>query len=64
MMLDRVLLRLRQESDLRRVERDTGLRYSWLIQLKKGRFGDPGVSKIEKLDSYFRARDADETAAA
>lgn len=58
MMLDRVLNRLREEKSLRRVERETGLSYSWLIQLKKGRFQDPGVRRIEALDCYFRARDA------
>lgn len=56
MMLDRVLRHLRDpKTDLRAVEKATGLKYSWLAQLKSGRFSDPGVNKIEKLDSYFRA---------
>lgn len=55
MMLERVLRHLRDPStDLKSVAKATGLKYSWLAQLKTGRFGDPGVSKIEKLDSYFR----------
>jgi hypothetical protein len=56
MMLDRVLRHLRDPSvDLKAVAAATGLKYSWLSQLKTGRFTDPGVKKIETLDSYFRA---------
>ena len=56
MMLERVMRQLRDPStDLKAVAEATGLKYSWLSQLAKGRFTDPGVSKIEKLDSYFRA---------
>lgn len=56
MMLERVLRHLRDPStDLKAVAAATGLKYSWLFQLRNGRFGDPGVSKIEALDSYFRA---------
>ena len=55
-MLERVMRYLRDPStDLKAVAAATGLKYSWLSQLKTGRFSDPGVSKIEKLDSYFRA---------
>lgn len=56
MMLDRVLRNLRDpNTDLKAVAQATGLKYSWLAQLRTGRFSDPGVNKIEKLDSYFRA---------
>lgn len=56
MMLDRVLRDLRDPAtDLKAVAKATDLKYSWLSQLKTGRFSDPGVMKIEKLDSYFRA---------
>lgn len=56
MMLDRVMRNLRDPStDLKAVAKATGLKYSWLFQLRSGRFTDPGVTKIEKLDSYFRA---------
>lgn len=63
MMLDRVLQRIRKEPSLMRVERDTGLKYSWLRQLVQGKYADPGVQKIEKLDCYFRARDEQESKA-
>ena len=53
-MFERVMRRLREEKDLGRVARATGLSYSWLIQLKKGRYDDPGVKKIEILDHYYR----------
>lgn len=56
MMLERVLRQLRDPStDLRAVADATGLKMTWLHRLKKGDFSDPGVNKIEKLDSYFRA---------
>ena len=56
MMLERVLRNLRDPAiDLKAVARATDVKYSWLAQLRAGRFTDPGVSKIEKLDSYFRA---------
>lgn len=54
-MLERVLRFLRDENtDLNQVAKDTGLKYSWLHQLRSGRFTDPGVKKIEQLDNYFR----------
>ena len=56
MMLERVLRQLRDPAtDLKSVAAVTGLKYSWLFQLRNGRFTDPGVKKIEILDSYFRA---------
>lgn len=56
MMLERVLRRLRDPGcDLKQVSRDTGLKYTWLFELRRGRFSDPGVNKIEILDSYFRS---------
>lgn len=55
MMLDRVLRHLQDPGcDLKRVARETGLKYTWLFELRRGRFKDPGVQKIEALDSYFR----------
>lgn len=56
MMLDRVLRHLRDpDTNLKDVATATGLKMTWLHRLKKGDFNDPGVQKIEALDSYFRS---------
>lgn len=52
-MFERVMRHL-QKADVNKVSKETGLPYSWLRQLKQGRFKDPGVKKIEQLDNYFR----------
>lgn len=57
-MFERVMRKLREEKDLMALSRATGLSYSWLIQLKKGRYDDPGVKKIEILDHHYREQAA------
>ena len=53
-MLDYVLEQLRKpETGLTEVCRETGLKSSWLWQLKDGRIPNPGVRKIQTLHDYF-----------
>lgn len=40
-------------TSLAQVCRDTGLKRSWLWQLKDGRIPDPSVRKIQTLAEYF-----------
>lgn len=57
-MLDYVLAKLRApETVLKKVCADTGLKPSWLWQLKDGRIPDPSVRKIQALNDYFAAQD-------
>lgn len=35
---------------------DTGLGREWLSKLSQGAIGDPGVVKIEKLNTYLRKK--------
>ena len=57
-MLDYVLAKLRApETVLKKVCADTGLKPSWLWQLKDGRIPDPSVRKIQALNDYFAAHD-------
>lgn len=56
-MLDFVLNRLnRQGVSLVQVCAETGLKRSWLWQLKDGRIPDPSVRRIQVLHDYFRAQ--------
>ena len=58
-ILSFVLENLRAESvPLSSVCRDTGLKQSWLYQLKVGLIPDPGVRKIQILAGYFRRKKA------
>ena len=58
-ILSFVIESLRDESvSLSRVCRDTGLKQSWLYQLKVGLIPDPGVRKIQVLAEYFRRKKA------
>jgi len=51
---ERVLARLRAGNlNLAKVARESGVQYDWLVALSKGKFEDPGVKKMELLDSYF-----------
>ena len=54
-ILSFVIDSLRDEGvSLSQVCRDTGLKQSWLYQLKVGLIPDPGVRKIQILAEYFR----------
>jgi transcriptional regulator with XRE-family HTH domain len=56
-LLNQVLAELRSpNANLQQIAEDTGVKYSWLAQLKRGRFSDPGVNKIEKLHYYFESQ--------
>lgn len=64
-MLEYVLAELRARKgrrvgNLRDVERDTGLDYSWLTKLaaEPTLIPDPGVNKVQTLHDYFRAEEA------
>lgn len=53
-ILDYVLAQLRSgDTVLTEVCRETGLKPSWLWQLKDGRIPDPSVRKIQTLADYF-----------
>ena len=53
-ILDYVLAHLRSgDTVLTEVCRETGLKPSWLWQLKDGRIPDPSVRKIQTLADYF-----------
>lgn len=53
-ILDYVLAQLRSgDAVLTEVCRETGLKPSWLWQLKDGRIPDPSVRKIQTLADYF-----------
>lgn len=53
-MLNYVLEQLRKpETVLTEVCRETGVKSSWLWQLKDGRIPNPGVRKIQTLYDYF-----------
>ena len=55
-ILSFVIENLRDEGvSLSQVCRDTGLKQSWLYQLKVGLIPDPGVRKIQLLADYFRS---------
>lgn len=63
-MLDYVLAELRARKgrrvgNLRDVERDTGLDYSWLTKLanEPTMIPDPGVNKVQALHDYFKAQE-------
>lgn len=61
-MLDYVLDQLRQpETVLTEVCRQTGLKASWLWQLKDGRIPNPGVRKIQTLYDYFLGKNTHAT---
>ena len=54
-ILSFVIENLRDDGvSLSQVCRDTGLKQSWLYQLKVGLIPDPGVRKIQLLADYFR----------
>lgn len=54
-ILSFVIENLRDEGvSLSQVCRETGLKQSWLYQLKVGLIPDPGVRKIQLLADYFR----------
>lgn len=56
-MLDYVLDQLRKpETVLTEVCRQTGLKASWLWQLKDGRIPNPGVRKIQTLHDHFAGK--------
>lgn len=38
---------------LLKIASDTQVGYRWLCDLKSGRFADPGVNKIERLNKYL-----------
>lgn len=64
-MLSYVIDRLRaEETVLTVVCRETGLKPSWLWQLKDGRIPDPSVRKIQSLHDYFRRKDAEKVSPA
>ena len=44
---------LQQSTNLRKVARESGLGYEWLIKLSKNQIPDPGVLKIEKLINHL-----------
>ncbi len=37
----------------RRISKETGLDYDWLCQVASQRISDPGVKKIERLNSHI-----------
>lgn len=56
-LLDYVLANLRNDGTvLSEVCRATGLKSSWLWQLKDGRIPDPSVRKIQTLADYFSSK--------
>jgi hypothetical protein len=58
-LLTFVLDRLRDPAtNLAAVVSDTGLKRSWLWQLKDGRIPDPSVRKIQLLADYFSSKEA------
>jgi len=55
-VLERVLRQLQlHKGQWERISRDVDVPYSWLTKLAYGKIKNPGVERIEKLDSYFRA---------
>lgn len=62
-MLDFVMARLNAGGvSLAQVCADTGLKRSWLWQLKDGRIPDPSVRRIQTLHDYFSANQPTEAA--
>lgn len=41
---------------LLKIASETQVGYRWLCDLKAGRFSDPGVNKIERINKYLNAQ--------
>ena len=41
---------------MRRISEDTGINVWWLRKFKIGAFADPGVSRVETLRNFLRAK--------
>jgi len=54
-MLERVRLQLiNNRGNWPTICRATGIPYSWLTKFAQGKIKNPGIKRIESLDSYFR----------
>lgn len=47
------LLRARPTADHEAIADKTGLSKSWVEHLRKGRYKDPGVNKVQRLYEYL-----------
>lgn len=49
-------LEMLQDANIQEVAEATGLAPRWLYYLKRGRWDDPGVQKVQRLHEYLKQR--------